>query len=90
LRGGCSTQEQSLKTSLQLGRLTSWSQTWSWGCVSAIDREGRTIWIIDAHHDFGKRFVLRVDEKLTAFVKLETAIRDWAILLRVTVSEWLA
>jgi hypothetical protein len=21
---------------------------WSWGCVSAIDREGRTIWIADA------------------------------------------
>jgi hypothetical protein len=22
---------------------------WSWGCVSAIDREGRTIWIVDAY-----------------------------------------
>jgi hypothetical protein len=22
---------------------------WSWGCVSAIDSEGRTIWIVDAH-----------------------------------------
>jgi len=21
---------------------------WSWGCVSAVDREGRTIWIVDA------------------------------------------
>ena len=24
---------------------------WSWGCVSALDREGRTIWIVDAHRD---------------------------------------
>jgi len=22
---------------------------WSWGCVSAIDSNGRTIWIADAH-----------------------------------------
>jgi hypothetical protein len=32
---------------------------WSWGCVSAIDREGRAIWITDAHRDDGKRFVVR-------------------------------
>src|SRR5205809_3140440 len=40
---------------------------WSWGCVSAIDSEGRTIWIADAHRG-GKRFVLRADELLTSFV----------------------
>jgi len=22
---------------------------WSWGCVSAVDSNGRTIWIADAH-----------------------------------------
>ena len=44
---------------------------WSWGCVSAIDSNGRTIWIADAHHDDGKRFVVRADEKLTAFVELK-------------------
>jgi hypothetical protein len=48
---------------------------WSWGCVSAIDSTGRTIWIADAHRDDGKRFVVRADEKLTAFVELESAIR---------------
>jgi hypothetical protein len=32
---------------------------WSWGCVSAIDARGRTIWIADAHSDDGKRFVVR-------------------------------
>jgi hypothetical protein len=41
----------------------------SWGCVSAIDSNGRTIWIADAHRDNGKRFVAHVDEKLTAFVE---------------------
>jgi hypothetical protein len=48
---------------------------WSWGCVSAIDSNGRTIRIADAHRDDGKRFVVRADEKLGAFVELESAIR---------------
>src|SRR4029450_11546090 len=34
---------------------------WSWGCVSAIDSSGRTIWIADAHRDDGKRFAVRAD-----------------------------
>jgi hypothetical protein len=51
---------------------------WSWGCVSAVDCNGRTIWIADAHRDDGKRFVVRADEKLTAFVELESTIfRNW-------------
>jgi hypothetical protein len=48
---------------------------WSWGCVSAVDSQGRTIWIADAHRDNGKRFVVHADEKLTAFAELELAIR---------------
>ena len=48
---------------------------WSWGIVSAIDCEGRTIWIADTHRDDGKRFVVRADEKLSAFVELESALR---------------
>jgi hypothetical protein len=47
---------------------------WSWGCVSAIDSNGRTIWIDDAHRDNGRRYVVRADEKLTAFVELESAL----------------
>ena len=39
------------------------------GCVSAIDSNGRTIWIIDAHRD-EKRFVVPADEKLTALTFL--------------------
>jgi hypothetical protein len=44
------------------------------GCVSAVDSEGRTIFIADAHRDDGKRFVVRADEKLTVFNELEAAI----------------
>src|SRR5205823_14957404 len=48
---------------------------WSWRCVSAIDSNGQTIWIADAHRGDGKRFVARADEKLTAaFLELESAI----------------
>jgi hypothetical protein len=39
------------------------------GYVSAVDCEGRTIWIADAHRGDGKRFVVRADEKLTAFLE---------------------
>jgi hypothetical protein len=46
---------------------------WSLGYVSAIDSNGRTIWIADAHRGDGKRFVARADEKLTAFLELESA-----------------
>jgi hypothetical protein len=46
------------------------------GWVSAVDSEWRTIWIADAHRDNGgKRFVVRADEKLSAFLELESAIR---------------
>jgi hypothetical protein len=42
--------------------------------VSAIDRQGRTIWIADAQRGDGKRYVVRADEKLTAFLELERAV----------------
>jgi len=44
------------------------------GYVSAVDSNGRTIWIADAHRGDGKRFVVRADEKLTAFMELESTI----------------
>jgi hypothetical protein len=40
-----------------------------------VDSSGRTIWIVDAHRGDGKRFVVRAEEKLTAFLELESAIR---------------
>jgi hypothetical protein len=48
---------------------------WSLGCVSAIDCEGRTIFVADAHRGDGKRFVLRTEGKLTAFVELQLAVK---------------
>jgi hypothetical protein len=49
--------------------------------MPAVDSNGRTIWIADAHRGDGKRFVVRAGEKLTAFVELESAIcavgRHW-------------
>jgi hypothetical protein len=41
---------------------------------SAIDSNGRTIWIVDVHHGDGKRFVVHADEKLNVFAELESAI----------------
>ena len=43
---------------------------WSWGWVSTVDREGRIIFVADAHRGDEKRFVMRADEKLTAFVAI--------------------
>ena len=48
---------------------------WSWGCIATVDERGRTIFVADTHRDDGKRFVARADEKLTAFVELESASR---------------
>jgi hypothetical protein len=42
--------------------------------ISAVDSEGRTIWIVDAHRDDGRRFVVHSDEKLSAFVELERQV----------------
>jgi hypothetical protein len=42
--------------------------------------EGRTIWIVDAH-GYGKRFMVRADEILTAFVELQRAIHEFAVTL---------
>ena len=50
---------------------------WSWGCASAIDSNGETIWIVDAHHDNEKRFVAHADEILTAFMELEAYVRSF-------------
>lgn len=50
----------------------------SWGCVSALDLEGRTIWIVDAH-GYGKRFIIRAEEILTVFLELERAIHAFAV-----------
>ena len=49
---------------------------WTWGCVATVEARWRRIFVADAHRDDGQRFNVRADEKLTAFVELESAIRD--------------
>jgi hypothetical protein len=48
-----------------------------------VDCNGRKIWIADAHRGDGKRFVVRADEKLTAFLELESAICSVSVELSV-------
>jgi hypothetical protein len=43
---------------------------WSWGCVSAIDSEGRTIFVADAHRNDGRRFIVAADDKLVLLPNL--------------------
>ena len=53
---------------------------WSLGWVSALDLEGQTIWIVDAH-GYGKRFIVRADQKLSAFLELQSAVHEVAVSL---------
>jgi hypothetical protein len=50
---------------------------WSWGCVATINSNVQTIFVADAHRDNGKRFVVHSEEKLTAFVELESAVEPF-------------
>jgi hypothetical protein len=50
------------------------------GWASELDSEGRTIWIVDAH-GYGKRFIVRADEILIAFLEAERAIHQFAVSL---------
>jgi hypothetical protein len=52
---------------------------WSWGCVASVDSTGRTIFVADAHRGDGKRFVVRADEKLSAFLELERITHEFAL-----------
>jgi len=61
---------------------------WSLGWVSVKDSEDRTIWIVDAHRDDGKRFVVHADEKLTAFIELEAATRAGLLLKQEHATPW--
>ena len=52
---------------------------WSWGYFSAVDSEGRTLWIVDAYRDNGKRYVVQSDEMLSAFLELERITHELAV-----------
>jgi hypothetical protein len=44
-----------------------------------VDSEGRTIWIVDAHRDNGKTYVVRSDDLLSAFLELERITHELAV-----------
>ncbi|HEY2569274.1 MAG TPA: hypothetical protein VGI25_08140 [Candidatus Udaeobacter sp.] len=48
----------------------------SWGCASEIDPAGRVIFTAEAYSHDGRRFIVLSDQKLTAFLELESATRD--------------
>jgi hypothetical protein len=50
-------------------RQSSAKPGWSWCWVSAVDCDGRTIWIANAHRTDGKHFITRADQNGIAFVK---------------------
>jgi hypothetical protein len=50
-----------------------------------VDLQGRTIWIVDAH-GYGKRFIVRAEEKLTVFMELQRAIHEFAVSLNVVMT----
>ena len=49
-------------------------------CPRHRKRGSQTIWIADAP-GYGKRFVVRADEMLTAFVELQRALHEFAVSL---------
>ena len=44
-----------------------------------MDREGRTIFVADAHRGDGNRYVVHADEKLAAFLELERITHELAL-----------
>jgi hypothetical protein len=49
--------------------------------MSALDSQGRTIWMADARRGDGEHPIVRADEKLTAFLELESVIRTASVEL---------
>jgi len=46
---------------------------WTWGSVSTVKSKGQRSFA-DAHRDDGRRFIVRDDELLSAFVELERQV----------------
>jgi len=57
-----------------LKRLPRWLERYP----ELAERVGQARELVDVHRDNGKRFVARAEEKLTAFLELESAIRRLA------------
>jgi hypothetical protein len=48
---------------------------WRCGSISSTDHEGQQFWVVAAEPEDAGRFIVHADEKLTAFLELEAAIR---------------
>jgi hypothetical protein len=48
---------------------------WRYGCISSTDHKGRQFWVVAAERENAGRFIVHADEKLTAFMGLESAVR---------------
>lgn len=44
---------------------------WSLGCATVVSNEGWYIFAVGAHRNDGRRYLVRADDKLTAFVEIE-------------------
>jgi hypothetical protein len=49
--------------------------SWSCGCISSTDDQGRQFWVVAAERKDAGRFIVRADQMLTAFLELQAAIR---------------
>ena len=49
---------------------------WNCGCISSTDHDRRQFWVVAAERSGAGRFIVRSDEVLTAFLELESAIRQ--------------
>jgi hypothetical protein len=47
---------------------------WNCGSISSPDHEGRQFWVVAAERGDAGRFIVHANEKLTAFLELESAI----------------
>jgi len=52
----------------------------SWGCSAEIDSTGRVLFTADAYSRDGRRFTVLSDDKLSAFLELESVIRTYGEL----------
>jgi hypothetical protein len=47
---------------------------WRCGCISSTDHDGRQFWVVAAESEgMPGRFIVRADEKLTAFLELQAS-----------------
>jgi len=51
------------------------------GSIPRTDRNGRQFWVVAAEREPAGRFIVRADEKLTAFLELQRAIHEFAVSL---------